>query len=47
MITYTEKLKKRQNQKRKFSKENEKKNTSSQLRLTRKIYDLNLETKII
>jgi hypothetical protein len=25
MITYTEKLKKRQNQKRKFSKENEKK----------------------
>jgi hypothetical protein len=48
MITYTDKVKKKkQNPKRKYSKENEKKNTSSQLGLTRQTYDLNCETIII
>ena len=48
MNTYREEVKKkRQKQKRKFSKENEKKNISSQLGLIRQTYNLNRETRII
>jgi hypothetical protein len=48
MITYTDKVKKKgKTQKENIPKKMKKKNTSSQLELTRQTYDLNCETIII